>query len=198
MEAAMNQVPGVVPMTVAPAPHRRRSRLFAVWLAGVLLVLSGLAGCGNAEFDQVRGYRDFLKTTEPELRTMNRVREQLVAADDVDAMLGLFQAGLLPVVQRLHDNVEAQKTPEGKLGEIHGELRTAMDDYTKATNALVDRIKAAKKNGSDGKNVSDEKKLAAELERAILEWGAKDKEFGDRMTQVVSDLNAYLDKLVRS
>lgn len=188
----MNQVPGVDPMTAAPAQLRRRGQLFAVWLACVLLVLISLAGCGNAEFDQVRGYRDFLKTTEPELRTMNRVREQLVAADDVDAMLGLFQAGLLPVVQRLHDNVEAQKTPEGKLGEIHGELRTAMEDYTKATNALVDRIKAAKKNGND------EKKLAAELERAILEWGAKDKEFGDRMTQVVSDLNAYLDKLVRS
>lgn len=188
----MNQVPGVVRSTVALGQTRPRGGHWALWLLGLVWMLGSLGGCSNAEFDQVRGYRDFLKTAEPELRTMNRVREQLVAADDVDAMLGLFQAGLLPVVQRLHDNVDAQKAPDGKLGEIHGQLRTAMDEYTKATNALVDRIKAAKKNGSD------DKKLAAELERAILEWGAKDKEFGDRMTQVVSDLNAYLDKLVRS
>ncbi len=177
METAMNQAPSLVHLTAAPAPVRRGARLFAGWLAGLLLALTALGGCSNAEFDQVRSYRDFLKATEPELRQMNRVREQLVAADDVDAMLALFQAGLLPVVQRLHDNVDAQAAPQGQLGAIHGQLRTAMDDYTKATHALVDRIKAVKKNGGDGKK-SDEKKLAAELERAILERGAKDKEFG--------------------
>lgn len=167
-------------------------RRFGVWLAVWMLGLSALWGCGNAEFDQVRGYRDFLKQTEPKLRVMNRVRERLVSAEDVDRMLQLFEDDLVTVVQELHDATDKQPAPEGRLGDIHGQLKTAMDDYLKATTALVVRIKAAKKGGAD------EKKLAGELEKAILDWGAKDKEFGDRMTQLVSDLNGYLDKLVRS
>lgn len=167
-------------------------RQLGVWLAVVLLGVTSLWGCSNAEFDQVRGYRDFLKQTEPKLRSMNRVRERLVGAEDVDRMLQLFEDDLVTVVQELQSAANAQPAPEGRLGDIHGQLKTAMDDYLKATTNLVTRIKAAKKGGAD------EKKLAAELEKAILEWGAKDKEFGDRMTQLVSDLNGYLDKLVRS
>ncbi len=174
---------------LGPTASRRQ---FGVWLAVVLLGLTALWGCGNAEFDQVRGYRDFLKQTEPKLRSMNRVRERLVGAEDVDRMLQLFEDDLVTVVQELHDAANGQAAPEGRLGDIHGQLKTAMDDYLKATTALVVRIKAAKKAGSD------DKKVAAELEKAILEWGARDKEFGDRMTQLVSDLNGYLDKLMRS
>lgn len=163
------------------------------WTAPLLVALAlALGACTNAEFDQVRTYKEFLNQAKPSLEGMNRVRtEMMMNADSIDVMLVKFEAGLLPNVQQLHGLVDKQAVPTGRLGEIHLQFKKITGDYLAATKQLVERVKAAK-----AKNADDE------IERAILEWGAKDKVFGEQMgdeTQgLVLDLSEYLDKLVKS
>jgi hypothetical protein len=159
----------------------------------LLLALSlSLAACANQEFSQVKTYKEFLNQAKPSLQGMNKVRtEMMMNADSIDTMLVKFEAGLLPNVQQLHDLVDKQAAPTGRLGEIHGTFKQITGDYLAATKQLVERLKAAK-----AKNADDE------IERAILEWGAKDKVFGEQMGDesqgLVRDLTEYLDNLVKS
>ncbi len=152
----------------------------ALWCAGWLI------GCANPEFEQVRNYKEFLNSARPQLQAMNKVRQELYEADDIDAMLTKFDTGLLVNIEGLRHLADTAKAPEGKLGELHQALRQNMDDYVVATSALVKRLKSAKKSGNDD-----------EIQRAILDWGAKDKAFGDQMFKLVTDLNHYLDQLVK-
>ncbi|MBI5608876.1 MAG: hypothetical protein HY902_08335 [Deltaproteobacteria bacterium] len=161
--------------------------------AATLLVALALSGCGNDEFDQVRSYKEFLVKAKPSLQSMNKVREELYNADSVDTMIAKFEFGLLPNVQTLHDLTEAEQVPEGKLKEVHDQLKTTMDAYLTATKSLVTTLKGAKTA-----HKADEAAFYGAVEKALLEWGSKDKDFGDKMSNLVSDLNAYLDKLVKS
>lgn len=158
-----------------------------------LLAALALSGCGNEEFDQVRSYKEFLVKAKPSLQSMNKVREELYNADGVETMIVKFEVGLLPNIQTLHDLTEAEQVPEGKLKEVHGQLKTTMDAYLTATKALVTTLKGAK-----AASKGDEAAYYGTVEKALLEWGSKDKDFGDKMSNLVSDLNAYLDKLVKS
>lgn len=163
-------------------------------LALVLLLATTLfaAGCGNAEFDQVRAYKDFLVRAKPSLQGMNKVREELFNADSVETMIVKFESGLVPNVQALHDLADAEQVTDGHLAELHANLQKTMDAYLTATKTLVTKLKAAK-----GKGGEDAAYYSA-VEKAMLEWGARDKDFGDQMSNLVSDLNSYLDKLVKS
>ena len=166
-------------------------RAAAVVLA--LLVALLTTGCGNDEFDQVRSYKEFLVKAKPSLQGMNKVREELYNADSVETMIAKFDAGLLPNIQTLHDLTEAETVPDGKLKEVHAQLKATMDAYLEATKTLVTKLKGAK---TAHKN--DDAGYYGAVEKALLEWGTKDKDFGDKMSNLVSDLNSYLDKLVKS
>lgn len=155
------------------------------WPLLVVLALS-LAGCGNAEFDNVRSYKEFLTKARPPLQAMNKVRQELYDADDIDAMLTKFETGLLVNIETLQVLADAEAVPAGKLGDLHDALKKNMGDYVDATKKLVKRLKEAKKTDN-----------LDEIQRAILDWGAKDKEFGDQMSKLVGDLNGYLDHLVK-
>ena len=107
------------------------------WLALTLGLALTLAGCANPEFEQVRGYKEFLGKARPQLQAMNKVRQELYEADDIDAMLTKFDTGLLVNIEALRHLADTEKAPEGKLGELHGALRKTMDDYVNATAGLV-------------------------------------------------------------
>lgn len=157
---------------------------------GILLALAlavWCPACANPEFDQVRSYKEFLGKAKPPLQAMNKARQELYEAEDIDAMLSKFDTGLLVNIEALRDLADAEHISGGKLGELHEALKKNMTDYVDATKKLVSRLKAAKKSGNDD-----------EIQRAILDWGAKDKEFGDQMFKMVNDLNGYLDHLVKS
>lgn len=166
-----------------------RLLLVALTLVGAL----ALGGCGNEEFDQVRNYKEFLVKAKPSLQSMNKVREELYNADGVETMIVKFEVGLLPNIQTLHDLTEAEQVPEGKLKEVHSQLKTTMDAYLEATKSLVGKLKGAK-----AASKGDDAAYYSAVEKALLEWGSKDKDFGDKMSNLVSDLNSYLDKLVKS
>ncbi|MSQ84347.1 MAG: hypothetical protein EXR77_15920 [Myxococcales bacterium] len=157
----------------------------AAWLLAVALTLTAV-GCTNPEFEHVRSYKEFLNRAKPPLQAMNKVRQELYEADDIDAMLVKFDTGLLVNIEELRHLADSEKMPGGKLGELHDRLRKVMDDYVNATQSLVKRLKLAKKTNNDD-----------EIQRAILDWGTKDKEFGDHMFKLVTDLNYYLDRLVK-
>ena len=155
-------------------------------LLTLLTVAIATSACGNAEFEQVRGYKEFLTKARPPLQAMNKVRQELYEAEDLDAMLIKFDTGLLANIETLQALADAESVPAGKLGDLHGALKKNMGDYVTATKRLVKRLKDAKM--ADNMD---------EIQRAILEWGAKDKEFGDQMSKLVGDLNGYLDHLVK-
>ncbi len=161
--------------------------------AATLLATLALSGCGNDEFDQVRSYKEFLVKAKPSLQSMNKVREELYNADGVETMIVKFEVGLLPNIQTLHDLTETEQVPEGKLKEVHDQLKTTMDAYLTATKTLVTALKGAK-----AASKGDDAVYYSTVEKALLEWGSKDKDFGDKMSNLVNDLNAYLDKLVKS
>jgi len=164
----------------------QRARGIAVVVACVAVAAVALGGCGNAEFNHVRDYKVFLDKARPSLQAMNKVRQELYDAEDVDAMLAKFESGLLSHVETLQALADAETVPAGKLGELHDRLKQTVGDYVAATKVLVKRLKEAKRTDNFD-----------EIQRAVLEWGAKDKEFGDHMFKMVGDLNAYLDHLVK-
>ncbi len=176
------------PKTIGISRAGLASRVVGRCAQLALALVCGLwtAGCANPEFEQVRNYKEFLNSARPQLQAMNKVRQELYEADDIDAMLTKFDTGLLVNIEGLRHLADTAKAPEGKLGELHQALRKNMDEYVTATAALVKRLKAAKKTGNDD-----------EIQRAILDWGAKDKAFGDQMFKLVTDLNHYLDQLVK-
>jgi hypothetical protein len=158
------------------------------WLAAratlVAVAAIGLLGCGGKEFDGVRNYKVFLEKARPALTAMNKAREELYQLENPDLMLPRFKDDLLPQIEALKNLADAQNgaatKPEGKLGEVHRDLRATLDRYHESTKKLADKLKSR-----------DEE----ERESAVLVWGEQDQAFGREMTRLVDELTKYLDGL---
>ena len=149
--------------------------------ASIVFVLA-LSGCGNADFDAVKRYKDFLQDAKPSLQAMNRVREQLMRVNSPEDMLLKFRDELLPQVKNLRDLAKKHPDPEvKKLKQIHETLRSVLGNYAESTDNLVKSLNEAK---------SDE-----DREAALVSWGGEDEKFGSNMAKLVNDLESYLDKL---
>jgi hypothetical protein len=159
------------------------ARALSVAVAAIALPIT-LLGCGGKEFDGVRNYKVFLEKARPALTAMNKAREELYQLENPDLMLPRFKDDLLPQIEALKNLADAQDAgetkPEGKLADVHRDLRSTLDRYHESTKKLADKLKSR-----------DEEVR----ESAVLVWGEQDQAFGREMTRLVDELTKYLDGL---
>lgn len=157
------------------------------WLrTAIVFSLAGtFTACGNANFDAVKNYKEFLSDAKPSLQAMNRVREEFMHVDSAEDTLIKFRDELLPEVKKLSTLAQEHPTPSvKKLKAIHETFQSVLSKYANSTEDLVEALNEAKKD--------------EDREKALITWGGEDERFGSSMAALVRDLEDYLDELRKS